>query len=52
MAKVRVGNKRNSVLNGEWAGHVRKWMKRVTSGIRRQDDKKVIRKEIEDREAE
>lgn len=35
MAKLRVGNKQNSFLNGEWAGHVRKAGKKITSGIRR-----------------
>jgi len=35
MSKIRVGNKQNSFLNGEWAGHVRKDGKKFTSGIRR-----------------
>jgi hypothetical protein len=48
MGKIRVGNKQNSFLNGEWAGHVNKSWKRVTSGIRRSFDKKVIKQEIED----
>jgi hypothetical protein len=42
----RVGNKQNSVLNGEWAIHVKKWMKRMTAHIRRNEGKKEIRKEL------
>jgi len=45
MSKTRVGHKENSHLNGEWAGHVRGFMKRFTSKRRRNVDKKVIRKE-------
>ena len=45
MPKIRVGNKQNSILNGEWAGHVRKWGKKLTSKIRRAVDKKVIKEE-------
>jgi hypothetical protein len=46
MSKLRVGHKENSFLNKEWAGHVRKWGKKLTAKIRRNVDKKVIRKEI------
>jgi len=45
MAKLRVGHKENSFLNGEWAGHVRKFGKKWTAKIRRNVDKKVIKKE-------
>jgi hypothetical protein len=45
MGKLRVGHKENSFLNGEWAGHVRKFGKKWTAKIRRNVDKKVIRKE-------
>lgn len=45
MSKLRVGHKENSYLNGEWAGHVRKWGKKWTAKIRRNADKKIIRKE-------
>lgn len=31
--KIRVGNKQNSFLNGEWCKHFRN--RRVTSGLRR-----------------
>ena len=48
MAKLRVGNKQNSFLNGEWAGHVRGWGKRFTAKIRRTVDKKVIRQELKE----
>lgn len=48
MAKLRVGNKENSFLNGEWAGHVRFWGKRFTNKLRRSVDKKIIKKEIKE----
>jgi hypothetical protein len=48
MGKIRVGNKINSGLNGEWAGHVRGKMKRYTSGRRRSVSKIIIRKELEE----
>ncbi len=47
MAKIRVGNKQNSILNGEWGGHVRSFMKRVTSGIRRAHDRQLINQELD-----
>jgi|688.fasta_scaffold1056320_1 hypothetical protein len=46
MSKIRVGNKQNSILNGEWAGHVRGWWKKHTSGKRRAKQKKYIREEL------
>lgn len=46
MGKLRVGHKENSYLNGEWAGHVRKFGKKWTAKIRRNVDKAVIKKEI------
>ncbi len=49
MGKIRVGNKKNSVLNGEWAGHVRKDGKKATSGLRRAESKRIVIKEINDR---
>lgn len=48
MSKIRKGNKQNSFLNGEWAFHVKKAFKKFTSGFRRQQDKKIIRKELEE----
>ena len=45
MGKLRVGNKENSLLNGEWAGHVRKDGKEWTARKRRNLDKEIIRKE-------
>jgi len=48
MSKLRVGNKENSFLNGEWAGHVRKWGKKFTAKIRRSRNKKIIRKELKE----
>lgn len=50
MAKIRVGNKENSKLNGEWAGHVRGEMKKITSSKRRMADKKIIKKETNETE--
>jgi hypothetical protein len=46
MSKIRVGNKENSFLNGEWSGHVRKSWKRVTSKLRRAENKKILSKEL------
>lgn len=46
MGKLRVGNKQNSILNGEWAMHMKSIGKRITSKIRRMFDKKVIREEL------
>ena len=37
---MRVGNKINSFLNGEWVKHARPWGKKFTSRIRRGMDKK------------
>lgn len=48
MGKLRVGHKENSRLNGEWAGHVRGFMKRFTSKRRRNDSKKIIKKMLDD----
>jgi hypothetical protein len=50
MAKIRVGNKENSKLNGEWAGHVRGDMKKITSSKRRMKDKEVIKEEVKETE--
>ena len=46
MSKIRPGNKQNSYLNGEWAAHVRKKWKKITSSIRRIRDKKIIQDEL------
>ena len=43
---MRKGNKQNSLLNGEWASHVKKKMKKFTSRLRRQNDQKIIREEL------
>lgn len=48
MAKTRVGHKENSFLNGEWAGHVRRFDKKWTAKIRRNVDKKVIKQETKE----
>ena len=44
--KIRVGNKQNSALNGEWAGHVNKIWKRFTAKKRRNAEKKQINEDI------
>ncbi len=41
------GHKQNSYLNGEWGVHVKKGTKKITSGIRRQYDKKDIKDRLE-----
>lgn len=50
MGKIRVGNKQNSALNGEWAGHVRKHWKRITAHIRRNKDKLIIKEHLNEDE--
>jgi len=42
MSKVRVGNKLNSFLNGEWAKHGRPFGKKLAASRRRKNDKKEI----------
>lgn len=46
--KIKPGNKSNSILNGEYAMHVRKWCKKFTSHKRRMKDKKIIKKSFEE----
>ena len=42
-------NNDNVVANdGEWNQHRNKWMKRITSKLRRRNAKKKIEKELED----
>ena len=48
MGKIRVGNKQNSFLNGEWKFHVRKWGKKFTSGVRRAVSKEIVRNELKE----
>ncbi len=45
MGKIRVGNKQNSFLNGEWS-RVKKGWKKVTSGLRRALSKRIIKDEL------
>lgn len=45
---MRKGNKQNAALNGEWAKHVRKDGKKITSGKRRMESKELTRKEKEE----
>lgn len=50
MGKIRPGNKKNSALNGEMVTHVRKGRgeKRLTSKLRRNQDKKEIKTGIKE----
>lgn len=50
MGKIRVGNKQNSAINGEWAGHIRGWWKKFTSSKRRAISKKLVQKELKERQ--
>lgn len=43
---MKIGNKQNAFLNGEWAVHVRRWFKKHTAKKRRAVDKKEIRDEL------
>lgn len=43
MGKIRIGNKQNAFLNGEYAGHVRRFLKRLTARMRRNQGKRLIR---------
>ena len=45
---AQVGNKQNSILNGEWAKHVRWWYKRHTAGRRREKDKQIIKDAVKE----
>ncbi len=47
MSKIRPGHKQNSFLNGEWGKHVRGFLKKHTSGVRRMRDRMIIKKELE-----
>ena len=42
---AQLGNSMNSKLNRVWGKHVKKHIKRLTSKIRRQVDKKLLRSE-------
>jgi len=47
MRKPRIRHAANAKLNGEWGGHVKKWMKKITSGRRRAQDKRIIREALQ-----
>lgn len=47
MSKIRVGNKINASLNGEYGGHVGRSGKKYTSGKRRTKSAELIREELE-----
>ena len=40
--------KQNSYLNGEWAQHVRRWLKKHTNGQRRANSKEIIRRDLKE----
>jgi len=44
---MKPGNAENSKINGEWSKHVRWFGKKVTAKIRRAEDKKNIKKNLE-----
>ena len=44
--KIRVGNKMNSFLNGEWAGHGRPWGKKIAAKKRRKIGRIFIKNEL------
>lgn len=48
---MKPGNKQNAALNGEYARHVRKDGKKITSGLRRakvaKDTKKILNEDLE-----
>jgi len=46
MGKIRPGSKINSILNGEWAKHVKAFSKKLTSSKRRMLDKKIIKQAL------
>lgn len=46
--KIRKGNKENALLNGEWGKHVRKWMKKFTSSVRRTKNKKILNNSLKE----
>ena len=48
MGKIRPGNKQNSFLNMEWATHVKSFGKKFTSKRRRNFDKKIIKNELKE----
>ena len=48
MSKIRVGNKKNAQLNGEWGGHVRKWGKFFTNKVRRNQQKRIINEHLKE----
>jgi len=48
MGKLRVGHKANSILNGEWVKHARKWGKFFGNKARRNVDKKIIKEETKE----
>lgn len=43
---TKTGNKLNSVLNGEWAIHIKGKWKRMTSKLRRTEGKQIIKTEV------
>lgn len=45
---MRTGNKANAGLNGEYATHVRAWLKKHTSRLRRMYNKRLIRKLLDE----
>jgi len=43
---MRKGNKQNAFLNGEWCKHVRHYLKKRTSRLRRIKQKSLIKEDL------
>ena len=46
MSKIKPGGKANMLLNKEWVKHARPFLKKLTGRKRRNLDKKIIKNEI------
>jgi len=44
---AQIGNAENAKLNSEWGKHVKKRYSRLTSKLRRINDKKIIKENID-----
>ena len=44
---MKTGNKQNAFLNGEWVKHVRPYLKKRTSELRRMKQKELLKEELQ-----
>lgn len=44
---MRKQTKANSGLNGEWAQHVRRWLKKHTAKLRRIESRRILKEQLE-----